>query len=148
EDHEHHHDDDDEDDDDDHEHEHHHDHDEEEHHHEHDHHHHDHDHHHHHHHHHGEHDADEVFDSWGRETSRKYTEEELAAALKTLQESEEYGTILRAKGIVAMTDGSWKQFDLVPEEAETRACQPDYTSRLCVIGCDLKEDKLAELFSL
>ena len=153
EDHEHHHDDDDDDDDDDHEHEHHHDHDEEEdhehdHEHEHEHHHHDHDHHHHHHHHHGEHDADEVFDSWGRETSRKYTEEELSAALKTLQESDEYGTILRAKGIVAMTDGSWKQFDLVPEEAETRACQPDYTSRLCVIGCDLKEDKLAELFSL
>ncbi len=150
----HHHDDDDDDehecchhhhDDDDDEHEHHHHHDEEcgcg--------HHHDHDHeHHHHHHHHGEHDADEVFTSWGRETSRKYTEEELAEILNTLQESSEYGTILRAKGIVAMADGSWKEFDLVPEESETRACQPDYTSRLCVIGCELKEEKLAELFRL
>ncbi len=136
----------DDDDDDDDEHEHHHHHGEEcgcEHHHD-----HGHEHHHHHHHHHGEHDADEVFTSWGRETSRKYTEEELDSILGELQESSEYGTILRAKGIVAMSDGSWKEFDLVPEESETRTCQPDYTSRLCVIGCELKEDKLAELFRL
>ena len=113
-----------------------------------DHHHHDHDHHHHHHHHHGEHDADEVFTSWGRETSRKYTDEELDSILTALKESDEYGTILRAKGIAQMADGSWKEFDLVPEESETRVCQPDYTSRLCVIGCDLKEDRLAELFRL
>ena len=107
-----------------------------------------HDHGHHHHHHHGEHDADEVFTSWGRETSHKYSDEELDRILGVLKESSEYGTILRAKGIVPMTDGSWKQFDLVPEESETRASQPDYTGRLCVIGCELKEDKLAELFSL
>ena len=147
--------DDDDDDDDEDEHEHHHHHHEHEHHHhddddEHEHHHHDddHEHHHHHHHHHGEHDADEVFTSWGRETSRKFTDEELDRILNELKESSAYGTILRAKGIVPMTDGSWKQFDLVPEESETRTSHPDYTGRLCVIGCDLAEDKLAELFGL
>ena len=122
----------------DHEHEHDHDHD----------HHHDAHEHHHHHHHHGEHDADEVFTSWGRETSRKYSEEELTEILAALKEGTEYGTILRAKGIVAMSDGSWKEFDLVPEESEMRVCAPDYTSRLCVIGCELNEEKLAELFRL
>ena len=131
--HHHHHDEDDDDEDEEHEHEHHHDHDH---------------HHHHHHHHHGEHDADEVFTSWGRETSRKYTEEELTHILSELKESSAYGTILRAKGIVPMTDGSWKQFDLVPEESETRTSHPDYTGRLCVIGCELAEDKLVELFGL
>ena len=109
---------------------------------------HEHHHHHHHHHHHGEHDADEVFTSWGRETSRKYTQEELDHILGELKESSAYGTILRAKGIVAMADGGWKQFDLVPEESETRDSHPDYTGRLCVIGCELAENKLAELFGL
>ncbi len=130
---------------DDHEHEHHHDHD-----HEcgcgHDHHHHDHDHecgcgHDHHHHH-----ADEVFTSWGKETAHKYTEEELDFILKALSETTSYGTILRSKGIIAMTDGSWKQFDLVPEEYEVREGQPDYTGRICVIGTDVKEEELAKLF--
>ena len=138
---------------------HHHDHDEEEEEHECCHHHHDdeeheghhHGHHHHHHHHHpGELDADEVFTSWGRESSRKYSEEELAGILKALaDESGEYGQIiLRAKGIIPMTDGSWRQFDMVPEESEVRVCGADYTGRICVIGCELKEEKLAELFGL
>ena len=135
--HHHHHDDDDEED----EHDHHHHHEHE----------HGHEHHHHHHHHHpGEHDADEVFTSWGRESARKYTEEELQGILKALaDESGEYGQIiLRAKGIIPMTDGSWRQFDMVPEESEVRSCGADYTGRICVIGCELKEEKLAELFGL
>lgn len=103
-----------------------------------------HDHHHDHHHHH----ADEVFTSWGRETAHKYTDEELDFIVKTLSETNAYGTVLRAKGIVAMTDGSWKQFDLVPEESEVREGQADYTSRICVIGTDLKEADLAKLFSI
>ena len=103
-----------------------------------------HDHHHDHHHHH----ADEVFTSWGRETAHKYTDEELDFIVKTLSETNAYGTVLRAKGIVAMTDGSWKQFDLVPEESEVREAQADYTSRICVIGTDLKEADLAKLFSI
>ena len=149
----HHHDHDGDDDEDEHEH-HHHDHDGDEHEHEHEHeHHHDghgHHHHHHHHHHPGEHDADEVFTSWGQESARKFSEEELEGILKALQdETGEYGQIiLRAKGIVPMTDGSWKQFDLVPEESEIRSCEADYTGRLCVIGCELNEKKLAELFGL
>ena len=105
--------------------------------------HHDHDHHHGHHHHHH---ADEVFTSWGKETVHKYTEEELDFIVKALSETESYGTVLRAKGIVAMADGSWKQFDLVPEEAEIRAGQADYTGRVCVIGTDIKEDELVKLF--
>ena len=129
----------------DHEHEHHHDHNHD---HEHEHHHdhdhdcccgHDHDHHHHHH-------ADDVFTSWGKETVHKYTEEELDYLLKALSETTSYGTILRSKGIIQMTDGSWKQFDLVPEEYEVREGQPDYTGRICVIGTDLKEDDLLKLF--
>ena len=103
-----------------------------------------HDHHHDHHHRH----ADEVFTSWGRETAHKYTDEELDFIVKTLSETNAYGTVLRAKGIVAMTDGSWKQFDLVPEESEVREGQADYTSRICVIGTDLKEADLAKLFSI
>ena len=99
---------------------------------------HDHDHHHHH--------ADEVFTSWGKETVHKYTEEELDYLLKALSETTSYGTILRSKGIIQMTDGSWKQFDLVPEEYEVREGQPDYTGRICVIGTDLKEDDLLKLF--
>ena len=136
----------------DHEH-HHHDHDHEEcgcgHDHAHDHH-HDHDHdecgcgHDHHHHHH----ADEVFTSWGRETIKKYTRENLEKILETLSETEEYGIILRAKGMLPAEDGTWIYFDMVPEETEIREGAPEYTGRLCVIGSKLKEDKLAELFGL
>lgn len=97
-----------------------------------------------HHHHH----ADEVFTSWGRETAHKYTDEELDYIVKALSETEAYGTILRSKGIVQMTDGTWKQFDLVPEEYEVRLGQADYTGRLCVIGTDLKEDELLKLFHI
>ena len=104
---------------------------------------HDHDHHHHHHHH-----ADDVFTSWGKETAHKYTEEELDLILKALSETDGYGTILRSKGIIAMEDGTWRQFDLVPEEYETRECQADYTGRICVIGTDLKEENLMKLFHL
>lgn len=154
---------------DDHEHHHHHDHDhdheeccghEHHHHHDHDHdheeccchehHHHDHDHdheeccgHEHHHHH-----ADEVFTSWGKETAHKYTEEELDFLLKVLAETDAYGTILRSKGIIQMTDGVWKQFDLVPQEYEVREGQADYTGRVCVIGTDLKEEDLLKLFHI
>ena len=102
-----------------------------------------HEHHHHHHHH-----ADEIFTSWGQETAHKYTEEELDFLLKALSETEGYGTILRAKGIVEMENGAWKQFDLVPQEYEVRESAADYTGRLCVIGTDLKEDELTELFHL
>ena len=94
------------------------------------------------------HHADEIFTSWGRETAHKYTEEELDYIVKALSETEGYGTILRSKGLVAMTDGSWKQFDLVPEEYEVRSGQPDYTGRLCVIGTALKEDELLKLFHI
>ena len=122
-----------------------HDHDHEEH----EHHHHDHecgcghDHHDHHHHH-----ADEVFTSWGRETIKKYTRENLEKILETLSETEEYGIILRAKGMLPAEDGTWIYFDMVPEETEIREGAPEYTGRLCVIGSKLKEDKLAELFGL
>ncbi len=127
--HHHHHDDDDDDDDDD-GHEHHHDHD------------------HHHHHHHHDHDADEVFTSWGNESARAYGEEELAGILTAL-DSGDYGVILRAKGIVPSTDGGqWLHFDYVPEEHELRRGAADYTGRLCVIGSELKEAALKELFGL
>ena len=157
--HEHHH-------DHDHEHEHHHDHDhddhcgcghdhdhdhehEHEHHHDHDHddhcgcgHDHDHDHHHHHH-------ADEVFTSWGKETPRKYTKEEVETILKALAaENNEYGIILRAKGMLPSPDGTWIYFDMVPEEYEIREGQPEYTGRLCVIGSKIDEAKLEKLFML
>ena len=101
-----------------------------------------------HHDHHGHHHADEVFTSWGKETAHKYTEDELDFILKALTETEAYGTILRAKGIIQMEDGSWKQFDMGPEEFEIRAGQADYTGRLCVIGTDLKEDELMKLFHI
>ena len=117
----------------------------------HEHHHHDHDHecgcghdHHDHHHHH----ADEVFTSWGRETIRKYTREDLEKMLEALSASEDYGIILRAKGMLPAEDGTWIYFDMVPEETEIREGAPEYTGRLCVIGSKLKEDKLAELFGL
>ena len=153
-DHEHHH------DHEDHDHDHHHDHDE--HHHDHDHdehcgcdhdhdheHHHDHDDHcgcgHDHHHHH----ADEVFTSWGKETPRKYTKEEVETILKALAaENNEYGIILRAKGMLPSPDGTWIYFDMVPEEYEIREGQPEYTGRLCVIGSKIDETKLEKLFML
>ena len=125
-------------------HHHHHDEDEEEHEHHHE---HGHHHHHHHHHHHG-HDADEIFQSWGVETPRKYTKEEIASILKTLSDSQEYGIILRSKGMVPAQDGTWIYFDMVPGECDIREGAPEYTGRLCVIGSDVKEDKLAQLFML
>lgn len=98
--------------------------------------------------HHGHHHADDVFASWGRETAHKYTDEELDYLVKALSETDAYGTILRSKGIVPMSDGSWRQFDLVPEEYEVREGQADYTGRVCVIGTDLKEEDLLKLFHI
>ena len=144
------------DDDEEHEH-HHHDHDGECCHHDHDHehenHHHDHDgecchHDHDHHHHEGHHHADDVFTSWGEETPNKYDKEALDAILKKLANTNEYGSILRAKGMLPANDGTWMYFDLVPEEYEIREGNPDYTGRICVIGAELKEDALKELFNL
>ena len=137
----------------DHEHEHHHDHDHEDHDHHHDHHHdHDgccgHDHGHHHHDHAGHHHADEVFTSWGRETIHTYTKEQIADILKQLESDSSYGNVLRAKGMVAGADGEWIYFDMVPEEHEVRNGAPEYTGRICVIGAELNEDKLAELFGV
>ena len=104
--------------------------------------------HHHHHHHHG-HDADEVFVSWGEETPHKFAESDLDAALKVLAGEENVcGAILRAKGIVPCTDGTWLHFDLTPGEYEIRRGGADYTGRLCVIGSGLDEEKLEELFGL
>ena len=129
---------------------HHHDHDHEEHeHHHHDHEegeccHHDHDHEHHHHHHHH---ADEVFTSWGAETHKKYTKEQLEEILDELDLGS-YGIILRAKGILPGEDGQWLHFDFTPNEINIRTGAADYTGRLCVIGSDLKEDALKELFAL
>ena len=165
--HEHHHHHDHDEDEDEHEHHHHHDHDEDEdehehHHHDHDdccchdhdheeheHHHHDHedgcchDHEHHHHHHH----ADEVFTSWGVETAKKFTKEAVEAALKGL-DSEKYGLVLRAKGILPAEDGTWIHFDYVPEEASIRTGSADITGKLCVIGSKLDEKGIAELFGV
>ena len=116
---------------------------------------HDHDHEHHHDHddecgcgHHHHHHADEVFTSWGRETIKKFTREGLEKMLESLSASEEYGVILRAKGMLPAEDGTWIYFDMVPEETEIREGSPEYTGRLCVIGSKLKEDKLAELFGV
>ena len=102
----------------------------------------------HHHDHDGHHHADDVFTSWGKETPHKYTEEEIESILKTLSDDEFYGTILRAKGMVENVNGGWIYFDMVPGEYELREGEPDYTGRLCVIGCDLKEDELEHLFLL
>ena len=171
-DHDHHHHHDDDDDEDEHEHHHHHDHDDDEDEHEH-HHHHDHDddddhecchhdhdedeheHHHHdgecgcghHHHHHHGHDADEVFSNFGVETAKKFTKEELENALSKLS-GEEYGSVLRAKGIVAGADGVWYHFDFVPEEYEVRTGSADVTGRMCVIGAKLEEQKIKDLFGI
>ena len=168
--HEHHHDHDDDDEDEEHEHHHHHDDDDDEHDHshcdhehgycEHEHHHHDHDdddeeheHHHHHHdehghHHHHHHHADEVFTSWGRETTKQYTEEEIRAALAALDNALEYGIILRAKGIVPAADGRWIHFDHVPGEIDVRFGPADVIGKLCVIGSKIDEQAIAELFGV
>ena len=98
----------------------------------------------HHHHHHHDHDADEVFTSWGKETAHKYSREDLDKALHALDEGA-YGMILRAKGIVDGGD-TWYEFDMVPGEHEIRPCGPDVTGKLCVIGSQLKEHEIAELF--
>ncbi|MBR3741851.1 MAG: GTP-binding protein [Clostridia bacterium] len=160
--HEHHHD----HDEDEHEHHHHHDHDEDEdehehHHHDHDededeheHHHHDHEHdhghEHHHHHHHkpGEHDADEVFENVGVETARRFTQDEIRSMTDALSDQEEYGLILRAKGILQTPEGAWFQFDYVPGELQLRDCTPDYAGRLVVIGTHIDEKALRTLFKL
>ncbi len=105
---------------------------------------HDHDHEHGHHHHH----ADDIFTSWGKETPHRFTREKIEAVLKALDETEDYGTILRAKGMVPDVDGSWIYFDMVPGEYELRDGEPDYTGRLCVIGTDLKEHAIEELFGI
>ncbi len=135
------------------EHEHHHAHDEHDHHHEHEHHHehdenctcgcHDHD-----HHHHGHHHADDVFSSWGKETVKKFNKEELKVKLAALDAADTYGVVLRAKGMVAGDDGQWIYFDMVPGEQEVRTGEPEFTGRICVIGSELKEDALAELFEV
>lgn len=104
---------------------------------------HDHDHEHHHHHH-----ADEVFTSWGQETVKTFTKEQIEGILKKLSEDTAYGMVLRAKGMVAGADGQWIYFDMVPEEYEVRDGAPEFTGRICVIGSKLAEDKLAELFGL
>lgn len=132
---------------------HHHDHEKHEHHHDHEHHHehdenctcgcHDHDHHGHHHHH-----ADEVFTSWGKETPHKFTREKIEEILVTFTETDDFGEILRAKGMVEDVNGSWIYFDMVPGEYELREGEPDYTGRLCVIGVGIDEHRLEELFEL
>ena len=153
------------DDEDEHEHHHHHDHDDEDEHEHHHHHHHDHDHehaevivdeqgnriykshdHHHHHHHHGGHDADEIFVSWGMETPAKYSQEEIKEILAQLDDEEKYGIVLRSKGMVPDAEGRWVHFDYVPEETEVRFGAADVTGKICVIGAQLKEDALADLF--
>ncbi len=131
-----------------HDHDHHHHEDGEEHH-DHDHHHEDgeechcHDHEHHHHHH-----ADDVFTSWGAETAKKFTEEEIRKILEELSDSEKYGVVLRAKGIVAAQDGNWIHYDFVPEEISVRRGSADYTGRICVIGSKLNEEELKKLFGI
>ena len=149
------------------EHEHHHDHEEHEHHHDHDHeeheHHHDHEHEHEHHHDHGEgctcgchdhdhehhhHHADDVFTSWGKETPHIFERATIENALKAFAETEDYGTVIRSKGMVQSTDGTWVYFDLVDGEYELRTGEPDYTGRLVVIGTDIDEHQLEELFGI
>ena len=89
-----------------------------------------------------------MFTSWGRETPKQYTKDELGQILKSLDESEAYGVVLRAKGMLPCADGSWIHFDFVPGEYEVRSGAADYTGRLCVIGSNLNEQALAQLFGL
>ena len=100
------------------------------------------------HHEHGHHHADDVFNSWGTETPHKYDREEIEAILKRLVETEEFGVILRAKGMVPDKNGSWIYFDAVPGEYELRDGQPEYTGKLCVIGTNVEPEKMEELFLL
>ncbi len=102
----------------------------------------------HHHHHHHDHDADEVFTSWGVETPKKFEKDDLKAILDRLASGEEFGQVLRAKGIVPSADGKWLHFDLTPGEVEIREGSADYTGRLCVIGSKIDEHKLQELFGV
>ena len=102
----------------------------------------------HHHDHAGHHHADDVFTSWGRETVRKYTMDEMRDILMKLTDTDEYGTVLRAKGMVPDENGAWIYFDMVPGEQDIRTGSPEYTGRLCVIGADLKEDNIAALFGV
>lgn len=102
----------------------------------------------HHHHHEGHHHADDVFSSWGTETPNKYDKATLEGILKKLAETEEYGKILRSKGMLPCTDGTWMYFDLVPGEYEIRDGKADFTGRICVIGAELKEDALKTLFEI
>ena len=99
-----------------------------------------------HHHEHGHHHADDVFTSWGVETAHKFTEEELKDILDKLSSDHSFGDVLRAKGIVAADEGEWFHFDLVPEEKEIRRGAADYTGRICVIGSNINEDAIKELF--
>ena len=99
-----------------------------------------------HHHEHGHHHADDVFTSWGVETAHKFTEEELKDIVSKLASDKSFGDVLRAKGIVASDEGEWFHFDLVPEETELRRGAADYTGRICVIGSNLNEDAIKELF--
>ncbi len=135
--HHHHHHDDDDDDEDEHEHHHHHDHDDDD----------EHGHHHHHHHHHG-HDADEVFQSWGAETSKKFSAEDIGAILDKLADEGAYGMIIRAKGYVPAPDGTWVHFDYTPGEKDVRTGPANVAGRLCVIGANLNENAVKELFGL
>ena len=116
---------------------------------------HEHEHHHHdgecgcgHHHHEGHHHADEVFTSWGTETPNKYDKATLDDILDTLANSDEFGKILRAKGMLPTQEGTWMYFDLVPGEYEIREGKPDFTGRICVIGAELKEEELKKLFNV
>ena len=102
----------------------------------------------HHHGHEGHHHADEIFTSWGRETIHTYTREQISEILKQLESSDAYGNVLRAKGMVSGVEGEWIYFDMVPGEHEVRTGAPEYTGRICVIGAELKEDRLAELFGI
>lgn len=111
-------------------------------------HHHDHDHHHDHEHHHHDHDnhhADEIFKSWGIQTVHKFERSELEDILKMFSITDNFGQVLRAKGIVEGADGQWMEFDMVPDEIEIRECEPDYTGRICVIGTELNEEYLSQV---
>ena len=89
-----------------------------------------------------------MFTSWGKETPKKYTKDQIADILKALEDEKKYGLVLRAKGIVASTDGKWIHFDYVPEEADVRRGSAEIIGRICVIGAKIKEDMLAQLFGV
>lgn len=107
-----------------------------------------HEHHHHHHHHHHGHDADEIFVSWGKETPKKFDAETIASCLDALSDEQKYGVVVRAKGIVPSSDGKWIHFDYVPGEKDVRYGTSEVTGRLCVIGSEIKEEALEELFGV